>query len=50
MALNLLGRQFATSAPNRVWTSDITYIDTAQGWLYLAAVIDLFSRQIVGRR
>jgi transposase InsO family protein len=48
VAPNLLGRQFATSAPNRVWTSDITYIATAEGWLYLAAVIDLFSRQIVG--
>jgi transposase InsO family protein len=48
VAPNLLGRQFAVSAPNRVWTSDITYIDTGEGWLYLAAVIDLFSRQIVG--
>ena len=48
VAPNLLARQFAPSAPNRVWTSDITYIATAEGWLYLAAVIDLFSRQIVG--
>ena len=48
VAPNLVGRQFTTSAPNRVWTSDITYIDTGEGWLYLAAVIDLFSRQIVG--
>ena len=48
VAPNLLGRQFTASAPNRVWTSDITYIDTGEGWLYLAAVIDLFSRQIVG--
>ena len=48
VAPNLLGRQFTVSAPNRVWTSDITYIDTGEGWLYLAAVIDLFSRQIVG--
>ena len=39
VALNLLGRQFTASAPNRVWTSDITYIDTGEGWLYLAAVI-----------
>ena len=48
VAPNLLGRQFAPSAPNSVWTSDITYIDTAEGWLYLAVVIDLLSRQIVG--
>jgi transposase InsO family protein len=48
VAPNLLGRQFEVGAPNRVWTSDITYIDTGEGWLYLAAVIDLFSRQIVG--
>jgi transposase InsO family protein len=48
VAPNLLGRQFAVSVPNRVWTGDITYIDTGEGWLYLAAVIDLFSRQIVG--
>jgi len=48
VAPNLLGRQFAVSVPNRVWTSDITYIATDEGWLYLAAVIDLFSRQIVG--
>ena len=48
VAPNLLGRRFTASAPNRIWTSDITYIDTGEGWLYLAAVIDLFSRQIVG--
>ncbi len=48
VAPNLLGRQFAVSVPNRVWTSDITYIATDEGWLYLAAVIALFSRQIVG--
>lgn len=48
VAQNLLGRQFEVCTPNRVWTSDITYIDTGEGWLYLAAVIDLFSRQIVG--
>src|SRR5216684_894906 len=48
VAPNLLGRQFTVDAPNRLWTSDITYIDTGEGWLYLAAVIDLFSRQIVG--
>ena len=48
IAPNLLDRQFQVMTPNRVWTSDITYIATAEGWLYLAAVIDLFSRQVVG--
>jgi len=48
VAPNLLSRQFTVDVPNRVWTSDITYIDTGEGWLYLAVVIDLFSRQIVG--
>jgi transposase InsO family protein len=45
---NLLNQQFEAAAPNRVWTADITYIDTAEGWLYLAVVMDLFSRRIVG--
>jgi putative transposase len=36
------------AAPNQAWTSDITYIRTRQGWLYLAAVMDLFSRKIIG--
>jgi transposase InsO family protein len=48
VAPNLLGRRFAVDVPNRLWTSDITYIATDEGWLYLAAVIDLFSRQVVG--
>ena len=48
VAPNLLGRQFAVRVPNRVWTSDITYIATDEGWLYLAVVIDLFSRRVVG--
>ena len=48
IAPNLLARDFSPLAPNRVWTSDITYIATGEGWLYLAAVIDLFSRQVVG--
>ena len=39
---------FAVEAPNRVWTGDITYVWTDEGWLYLAVVIDLFSRQVVG--
>ena len=45
---NLLERQFSVDTPNRVWTGDITYLWTEEGWVYLAVVIDLFSRQIVG--
>lgn len=45
---NLVKRQFSAEAPNRLWTGDITYIATAQGWLYLAVVLDVFSRRIVG--
>lgn len=47
IATNLLQRNFTASAPNQVWTGDITYIAT-QGWLYLAVVLNLFSRQMVG--
>ena len=36
------------AAPNRVWAGDITYLATAEGWLYLAVIIDLFSRRVVG--
>ena len=48
MVGNVLNRQFAPAAPNRVWVTDITYIRTYEGWLFLAAVMDLYSRQIVG--
>jgi len=48
VADNLLARQFAPAAVNQAWVADITYIPTAEGWLYLAAVEDLYSRQIVG--
>ena len=48
VAPNLLDRQFSVSAPDRVWVGDITYIATNEGWLFLAVVIDLFSRQVVG--
>jgi transposase InsO family protein len=48
IAANVLNRRFATGAPNRVWASDITYLWTGEGWLYLAVVIDLFSRRVVG--
>jgi transposase InsO family protein len=47
-APNLLNREFSASLPNQKWVSDITYIDTLEGWLYLAVVLDLFSRRIVG--
>jgi transposase InsO family protein len=45
---NLLKRNFTVSAPNKIWVADITYIWTKEGWLYLAAVMDLFNRGIVG--
>ena len=47
IAENLLERNFSPEAPNQVWTSDITYIATDEGWLYLTGVIELFSRQVV---
>ena len=48
IAPNLVNREFAVSVPDTVWAGDITYIETAEGWLFLAVVIDLFSRQVVG--
>ena len=48
IAENLLGRDFTAASPNRKWAADITYIATKKGWLYLAVVMDLFSRRIVG--
>lgn len=48
LAPNVLNRQFAAAEPNQTWLADITYIPTRQGWLYLAAVMDMFSRRIVG--
>lgn len=45
---NLLPRRFTMSRPNEAWFTDITYIRTWQGWLYLAVVVDLFSRKVVG--
>ena len=47
-APNLVDRQFHAPAPNRIWAGDITFIPTRQGWLYLAVVLDLYSRRIVG--
>jgi hypothetical protein len=48
IAPNLLNRHFMAAAPNRIWLADITYVETDQGWLYLATVMDLYSRRIVG--
>jgi transposase InsO family protein len=48
IAPNLLDRQFTVEAPNTVWLADLSYIWTREGWLYLAVVLDLFSRQVVG--
>jgi putative transposase len=47
-AADLVGRDFAPSTPNQLWVADIKYIPTAAGWLYLAAVVDCFSRRVVG--
>ncbi len=47
-ATNLLDRDFATEAPNKAWVGDITYLPTRLGWVYLAVLIDLFSRKVVG--
>jgi len=46
-APNVLDRQFAADRPNQKWVADFTYIWTAEGWLYFAAVIDLFSRRVI---
>ena len=48
VAPNVLGRQFHRQAPNDAWVADTTYIATNEGWLYLAVVLDLFSRRVVG--
>jgi putative transposase len=48
IAANLLERNFTAAAPNRIWLADITYVETDQGWLYLATVMDLYSRKIIG--
>ena len=47
-AENILDRDFTAEAPNRKWVTDITYLATATGWVYLAVVVDLFSRKVVG--
>lgn len=48
VAANIVARNFSASAPDQVWVTDITYIWTREGWLYLAAILDLYSRQVVG--
>ncbi len=48
VAKNVLNREFCPSAPNKAWGTDITYLWTQQGWIYLAVVIDLYSRRVVG--
>lgn len=48
VAENILDRQFNPLSPNQAWAADITYIWTAEGWLYLAVIIDLYSRRVIG--
>ena len=48
IAPNVLARNFDQAAPNKAWVTDVTYIFTAEGWLYLAVMLDLFSRRVVG--
>ena len=48
LAANLLDRQFDADGPNQKWVTDITYIETGEGWLYVAGVLDLYSRKVVG--
>lgn len=47
-APNILKRDFSTTGPNQKWTTDLTYVETKEGWLYLAGIQDLFSGRIVG--
>jgi transposase InsO family protein len=48
VAANALNRQFTVAQPNQVWAGDITYVWTTEGWLYLAVVLDLYSRAVIG--
>lgn len=48
VAKNVVKRNFSADAPNKLWCTDITYLSTSEGWLYLAAIIDVFTRKIVG--
>jgi transposase InsO family protein len=48
VAENLVQREFTVAAPNVVWASDLSYVSTAEGWLYLCVILDLFSRKVIG--
>ncbi len=48
VAPNVLSREFTATEPNKKWATDITYIPMVQGWLYLAVILDLYSRAVVG--
>jgi putative transposase len=48
VAENVLSRNFTTAEPDQAWVADITYVPTAEGWLYLAVIVDLFSRRVIG--
>jgi transposase InsO family protein len=48
LAPNRLNQNFVAQRPDQIWTADITYLGTGEGWLYLAVVLDLYTRQIVG--
>lgn len=48
VAPNLVNQDFTSDEPHKIWTSDITYVRTMQGWLYLTVILDLFNRQVVG--
>ena len=48
MVENVVNRDFSPAAPNKVWVTDITYIRTYEGWIFLAVIVDLYSRQVVG--
>jgi putative transposase len=50
IAANVLERCFEVNAPNRVWIGDVTYVPTDEGWLFLAVLLDVFSRRVVGLR
>ena len=48
IAANVLDRQFDAGAPNQKWVADFTYVGSAEGWLYVAVVLDMYSRRVIG--